>query len=186
MGCDMHAVDIVHPDMGSSGGILETKKIGDYAEEHDISMKMHFAGTPVCFMANVHAAAATQNFLALELPVQCVDNPWWPKLINMVGAQELYTKGLPMCHQMHPDWAWNSTRMNLRSTFTPKTTVTSPQPRSGMKNEVMTGCGVKVYLPSGPDLIHGFAPAVCSPMVPVFARYFILKLQFCTYTLRVP
>ena len=91
--CDMHAVDIVHPDMGSAGGILETKKIGDYAEEHDISMKMHFAGTPVCFMANVHAAAATQNFLALELPVQCVDNPWWPKLVNMVGKQELYTKG---------------------------------------------------------------------------------------------
>jgi L-alanine-DL-glutamate epimerase-like enolase superfamily enzyme len=88
--CDMHAVDIVHPDMGSSGGILETKKIGDYAEEHDIAMKMHFAGTPVCFMANVHAAAATQNFLALELPVQCVDNPWWPKLVNMIGGQELY------------------------------------------------------------------------------------------------
>jgi L-alanine-DL-glutamate epimerase-like enolase superfamily enzyme len=91
--CDMHAVDIVHPDMGTAGGILETKKIGDYAEEHDISMKMHFAGTPVCFMANVHAAAATQNFLALELPVQCVDNPWWPKLVNMVGKKELYTKG---------------------------------------------------------------------------------------------
>ena len=91
--CDMHAVDIVHPDMGTSGGILETKKIGDYAEEHDIAMKMHFAGTPVCFMANVHAAAATQNFLALELPVQCVDNPWWPKLVNMVGKKELYTKG---------------------------------------------------------------------------------------------
>ena len=31
--CDTHAVDIVQPDMGSSGGILETKKIGDYAEE---------------------------------------------------------------------------------------------------------------------------------------------------------
>ncbi|MBM1106794.1 mandelate racemase/muconate lactonizing enzyme family protein [Aurantibacter crassamenti] len=91
--CDMHAVDIVHPDMGTSGGILETKKIGDYAEERDVSMKMHFAGTPISFMANVHCAAATQNFLALEMPVQCVDNPWWPKLVKMVGKQELYTKG---------------------------------------------------------------------------------------------
>ncbi|WP_416864687.1 MAG: mandelate racemase/muconate lactonizing enzyme family protein [Imperialibacter sp.] len=91
--CDVHAVDIVHPDMGTSGGILETKKIGDYAEETDVAMKMHFAGTPISFMANVHCAAATQNFMALELPVQCVDNPWWPQLVKMVGKKPLYTKG---------------------------------------------------------------------------------------------
>ncbi len=91
--CDVHAVDIVQPDMGSSGGILETKKIGDYAEEKGIAMGLHFAGTPVCFMANVHSAAATQNVLALEVPNQVVDNPWWPKLVNMVGKQPLYTKG---------------------------------------------------------------------------------------------
>lgn len=91
--CDARAVDIVHPDMGTAGGILETKKIGDYAEEKGVAMKMHFAGTPISFMANVHCAAATQNFLALELPIQCVDNPWWPKLMHMVGKQPLYQKG---------------------------------------------------------------------------------------------
>lgn len=91
--CDTHAVDMVQPDMGSSGGILETKKIGDYAEEKETPMLLHFAGTPVCFMANVHSAAATQNVLALEVPNQIVDNPWWPKLVNMVGKQPLYTKG---------------------------------------------------------------------------------------------
>jgi L-alanine-DL-glutamate epimerase-like enolase superfamily enzyme len=58
-----------------------------------MGMKMHFAGTPVSFMANVHCAAATQNVLALEVPNQVVDNPWWPKLVNMVGKQPLYTKG---------------------------------------------------------------------------------------------
>ena len=91
--CNAHAVDIVQPDMGSSGGILETKKIGDYAEEKDTAMVMHFAGTPVSFMANVHCAAATQNALALEVPNQIVDNPWWPNLVKMVGKQPLYTKG---------------------------------------------------------------------------------------------
>jgi L-alanine-DL-glutamate epimerase-like enolase superfamily enzyme len=30
---DSNAVDIIHPDLVSAGGILETKKIGDYAEE---------------------------------------------------------------------------------------------------------------------------------------------------------
>jgi L-alanine-DL-glutamate epimerase-like enolase superfamily enzyme len=91
--CDTHAVDIVQPDMGSSGGILETKRIGDYAEEANTAMVMHFAGTPVSFMANVHCAAATQNALALEVPNQIVDNPWWPRLVKMVGKQPLYTKG---------------------------------------------------------------------------------------------
>ncbi|QMU27482.1 mandelate racemase/muconate lactonizing enzyme family protein [Adhaeribacter radiodurans] len=91
--CDVRAVDIVQPDMGSSGGILETKKIGDYAEEKGVAMGLHFAGTPVCFMANVHSAAATQNVLALEVPNQIVDNPWWPTLVKMVGKQPLYTKG---------------------------------------------------------------------------------------------
>jgi L-alanine-DL-glutamate epimerase-like enolase superfamily enzyme len=64
--CDSHAVDMIHPDMVSSGGILETKKIGDYAEEKGVAMAMHWAGSPVSLMANVHCAAATQNFVALE------------------------------------------------------------------------------------------------------------------------
>jgi L-alanine-DL-glutamate epimerase-like enolase superfamily enzyme len=91
--CDTHAVDIIQPDMASSGGILETKKIGDYAEETETPMVMHFAGSPICFMANVHCAAATQNSLALEVPNQIVDNPWWPNLVKMVGKQSLYTNG---------------------------------------------------------------------------------------------
>lgn len=91
--CDGNIVDIVQPDLATSGGMLETKKIGDYAEEQNTAMVMHFAGTPVSFMANVHCAAATQNALALEVPNQIVDNPWWPNLVKMVGKQPLYTKG---------------------------------------------------------------------------------------------
>lgn len=77
---DARAVDMIHPDLASSGGILETKKIGDYAEENGIPMAMHFAGTPVGLMANVHCAAATQNFIALEH--HSVDIPWWEDLVK--------------------------------------------------------------------------------------------------------
>lgn len=76
---DNRAVDIVHPDLASSGGLLETKKIGDYAEEKGVAMAMHFAGTPVSFMANVHCAAATQNFIALEH--HSVDLDYWEDLV---------------------------------------------------------------------------------------------------------
>jgi L-alanine-DL-glutamate epimerase-like enolase superfamily enzyme len=88
---DARAVDIVHPDLATSGGLLETKKIGDYAEEHGIAMAMHQAGTPISFMANVHCAAATQNFLALEH--HSVDLTWWESLVKMTGKQPMITKG---------------------------------------------------------------------------------------------
>jgi len=43
----MHATDILHPDLATSGGILETKKIGDAIQEYGVPMAMHFAGSPV-------------------------------------------------------------------------------------------------------------------------------------------
>lgn len=77
---DARAIDMIQPDLASSGGILETKKIGDYAEEKGIPMAMHFAGTPVSFMANIHCAAATENFISLEH--HSVDIPWWEDLVK--------------------------------------------------------------------------------------------------------
>lgn len=88
---DKRAVDIVHPDLASSGGLLETKRIGDYAEENGIAMAMHQAGTPVSFMASVHCAAATQNFLALEH--HSIDLPWWESLVKTTDGRPLITKG---------------------------------------------------------------------------------------------
>jgi L-alanine-DL-glutamate epimerase-like enolase superfamily enzyme len=73
------------------GGILETKRTGDYAEKHGIPMAMHQAGTPVSMMANIHCAAATQNFLALEH--HSVDLEWWPNLVKMTGGQPIFEKG---------------------------------------------------------------------------------------------
>jgi L-alanine-DL-glutamate epimerase-like enolase superfamily enzyme len=77
-----HAVDVLHPDLATSGGILETKKIGDAIQEYGIPMAKHFAGSPVSCMANVHCAAATENFLVLEN--HSVDVPWWNDLVNGV------------------------------------------------------------------------------------------------------
>ncbi len=88
---DAKCVDIIHPDLATSGGLLETKRIGDYAQDNAIAMAMHMAGTPVCFMANVHCAAATENFLSLEH--HNVDTPWWESMVKMTGKQPMITKG---------------------------------------------------------------------------------------------
>ena len=88
---EMGAVDMIHPDLASSGGLIETKKIGDYAMEHGVAMAMHFAGTPISFMANVHCAAATENFIALEH--HSMDVPWWESLVRTTGGNALVEKG---------------------------------------------------------------------------------------------
>jgi L-alanine-DL-glutamate epimerase-like enolase superfamily enzyme len=80
--CEARAVSKIHPDLATSGGILETHKIGDMAWEYGVPMAMHFAGTPVSCMANVHCAAATLNFLALEN--HSLDVPWWSDLVDGV------------------------------------------------------------------------------------------------------
>lgn len=82
------AVDMVHPDPVSAGGYLETKKIGDYAQEHGIAMALHHASSPVSFLGCVHAAAATENFVALEH--HSVDNPWWEDLVS--GIEKPFVK----------------------------------------------------------------------------------------------
>lgn len=87
---DTDAIDMVHPDLASAGGILETKKIGDYAQAHGKAMALHFAGTPISFMANVHCAAATENFVALEH--HDVDTPWWEDMVTGI-AKPLHSDG---------------------------------------------------------------------------------------------
>lgn len=77
---EKRAVGVIHPDVMTSGGILETKKIGDYAQDHGVAMAMHMAGTPIAALASAHIAAATENFLALEN--HSADIPEWNNLVD--------------------------------------------------------------------------------------------------------
>ncbi|MBB3113037.1 L-alanine-DL-glutamate epimerase-like enolase superfamily enzyme [Paenibacillus phyllosphaerae] len=72
-------VSVIHPDVLSTGGILETKKIGDLAQEYGVAMAIHMAESPIACLAAVHTAAATENFLALEY--HSVDIDWWDDII---------------------------------------------------------------------------------------------------------
>ncbi|MBM4457503.1 MAG: mandelate racemase/muconate lactonizing enzyme family protein [Chloroflexi bacterium] len=76
---EARSVGVIHPDLASSGGILETKKIGDLAQEHGVAMAMHMAASPIATLASVHCAAATENFLVLEN--HATDVPWWDDLV---------------------------------------------------------------------------------------------------------
>lgn len=68
-------VSVIHPDILTSGGILENKRIGDLAQRHGVAMAVHMAESPVSAYACVHSVAATENFYVLEN--HSVDVPWW-------------------------------------------------------------------------------------------------------------
>lgn len=88
---DGRAISVAHPDLATSGGILETKRIADYCRDAGIGVALHQAGSPVVAMANAHAAMAMENFIALEM--HSVDNPWWNDLVTMVGQDGPMIKG---------------------------------------------------------------------------------------------
>jgi gluconate/galactonate dehydratase len=77
---EARGVSVIHPDVLTSGGILENKKIGDLAQEHGVAMAVHMAESPIGCLAAVHSVAATENFLALEF--HSVDVPWWDDIAD--------------------------------------------------------------------------------------------------------
>jgi L-alanine-DL-glutamate epimerase-like enolase superfamily enzyme len=77
---DAGAVRVVHPDPATAGGIAETKRIGDHAQERGIAMALHLAASPIATMACVHLAAATENFLVLEH--HAADVEFWSDLVT--------------------------------------------------------------------------------------------------------
>jgi L-alanine-DL-glutamate epimerase-like enolase superfamily enzyme len=75
-----HAVDMIHPDMETSGGIIETKKIADYANMHGIPVMFHMAGSPVGCAASLHCACLVDDLVSMEN--HSVDVPWWGDLVK--------------------------------------------------------------------------------------------------------
>lgn len=74
------ALSVIHPDVLSAGGILETKKVGDMAHDFGVAMALHMAESPIGFLAAAHCAAASENFMALEF--HSTDVPWWDDIVH--------------------------------------------------------------------------------------------------------
>ncbi|MBN1642673.1 MAG: mandelate racemase/muconate lactonizing enzyme family protein [Anaerolineae bacterium] len=111
---EKRAVDILHPDLLTSGGMLETKRIADYAECHGLPTALHFAGSPIAFMANLHCAAAIPSFVALEN--HALDLPFWTDLV--IGLPDLLIEGgyarVPQGPGLGVDLNYEGIRANLR------------------------------------------------------------------------
>ncbi|MFV0399051.1 MAG: mandelate racemase/muconate lactonizing enzyme family protein [Oscillospiraceae bacterium] len=88
---DAGGVSVIHPDLLTSGGMLETKRIGDYACEHGVAIAMHMAESPIACMAAAHTCASFEHFLALEFHSN--DIPWWQDMVNYAPGGRIVDKG---------------------------------------------------------------------------------------------
>jgi len=89
-----HAIDIIQPDPETSGGLLETKRISEYASMHGIPTVLHFAGSPVGCMAAVHLAAILKDFIVMEN--HAVDMPWWQDLVTGIPKPIIQSGYIPV------------------------------------------------------------------------------------------
>ena len=77
---EKQAMDMIQPDPQKSGGLLETKKIADWADLYYITFACHNMCSPVGTVANAHLCAAVKNFVSLES--DSVELEHWDDLIE--------------------------------------------------------------------------------------------------------
>lgn len=73
-------VSLIHPDVLTTGGMLETKKIGDMAYDYGVAVALHMAESPIGAMAAVHVGAALPQLMCMEY--HSVDVPHWQDIVN--------------------------------------------------------------------------------------------------------
>lgn len=78
--CKNQSVAVIHPDVCSSGGILETKYIGNMAQKYGVAMACHMCETPVAALATLQVGLATENFFAMEF--DAADDDYWQDIVT--------------------------------------------------------------------------------------------------------
>jgi galactonate dehydratase len=64
---ECHAADILQPDIGNTGGIMEAKKIAAMAETYNMRIQPHICASPVSTAAALQLDACIANFMIQEL-----------------------------------------------------------------------------------------------------------------------
>ena len=107
-------VSLIHPDVLTTGGMLETKKIGDMAYDYGVAVALHMAESPIGAMAAVHVGAALpQQDVVNGLPRPLIDHgfitvPDAPGLgiesLNEELIEKLVCKNIPGVWEPTDNW----------------------------------------------------------------------------------
>ncbi|MBV7336972.1 mandelate racemase/muconate lactonizing enzyme family protein [Chloroflexi bacterium TSY] len=80
------ACDMLHVDVSATGGILEAKKIADFADLYYMPFAAHNIVSPLGMVAAAHACAAVRNLHSMELPYHADQVPWRWELVQSESA----------------------------------------------------------------------------------------------------
>ncbi len=76
---DQGAVQVIQPDIGTCGGITETKKIVDMSYIYEVGVQIHVCGSPLITAASLHLEAVIPNFVIHEYNV----NTMMSKMVSL-------------------------------------------------------------------------------------------------------
>ncbi len=93
---DNRAIDIVHIEPLTAGGIRETKRIADYAALNSIPTAVHCCVSPLGTIADVHAIATMRDFMAIERDNVYLDLPWWQDLVTGIPKPIIQNGYIPV------------------------------------------------------------------------------------------
>lgn len=91
---ESHAADVLQPDIGNTGGIMETKKIAAMAEAYNMRIQPHVCASPVATAAALQLDASIANFMIQEV------YPYRPRehfqLVDHAPEEELKNGTMPI------------------------------------------------------------------------------------------
>jgi L-alanine-DL-glutamate epimerase-like enolase superfamily enzyme len=93
---DNRALDIVHIEPLTAGGLRETKRIADYAAIKSIPTAVHNCVSPLGTIANVHVLSTIRDFIAMERDNAYFNLPWWQDLVTGIPKPIIQNGSIPV------------------------------------------------------------------------------------------
>jgi len=83
---DPGAVDLIHPDEATAGGIHQTRLAAVYAHTKDVRTALHCTGSAFSLVASLHVAAGIPDFLALEYHyIDSSSDSWYDSVVDGIS-----------------------------------------------------------------------------------------------------
>ena len=79
---EQHAADIVQPDAGNTGGIMEVKKIAAMAEAYNLQVAPHNCGSALSTAAALQISSCIANFTTLEIYPYFPERPGYVQVLE--------------------------------------------------------------------------------------------------------
>ena len=79
---EQHAADIVQPDVGNTGGLMEVKKIAAMAEAYNMQVAPHNCGSTLSTAAALQISSCIANFATLEIYPYFPERPGYVQVLE--------------------------------------------------------------------------------------------------------